>query len=66
MEALEALSKHLQFTEKTELLQLDVAQQPMRLSQMQGIEQQRAIDGNLLWLAHSDNLVSTALAGAAL
>lgn len=57
MEAFEALSEHLQFAEETELLQLDVAQQSVRLRQMQGIKQQRAINGNLLWLAHPDNLI---------
>jgi hypothetical protein len=52
MESLETFSEHLQLTQETELLELDVAQQSVRLRQMQRVQEQRAVDGNLMWLTH--------------
>jgi hypothetical protein len=52
MKPLEAFTEGLQLTEKPQLLQLDVTQQSVRFRKMQHIEQERAIDCNLVGLSH--------------
>ena len=67
MKPFEAFAEHLELAEKTELLKLDVAQQPMRFGQMQCIQQEGAVDGNLMRLAHRlEVLLVNVRTGAAL
>jgi hypothetical protein len=53
MKAFESLGEHLQFTEKRQLLQLDVIEQAERLGCLKEMKQQQAVDRNLVRLTHA-------------
>jgi len=53
MKAFEALAEHLEFAQKTELLQLHIAKESMGCSMMQNIEQESPIDRNLMRCPHA-------------
>jgi hypothetical protein len=56
VKAFKALAEHLQLAQKTQLLELHIAEQPVRFRQMQNIEQQSPVDRNLIGFPHAGNL----------
>ena len=47
VKAFQPLAEHLQLAEKAQLLKLDIAQQPVGFAEMQDIEEQGPVDGDL-------------------
>lgn len=48
MERLQAFGEGLELTQETELLQFDIAQPIIRLGELQDIQEEGAVDGNLI------------------
>jgi hypothetical protein len=66
VKAFKALAEHLQLAQKTQLLQLHIAEQSVRFRQMQDIEQESTVDRNLIGFPHagSPSIVPSFLSGA--